>query len=671
MKKDIILYELEKNGNRIPISERELIRRSEKTGVRKGDLIFSFSYIYVNGKRMTAQNVPVLQPIFERFKQEDYEELEGVDDLEEGRSAKLLALIKEKNPEIVNSNDSPENLLRKTLEKSKTEMPVRSIDHLLAQNGNNVEKSQEAQKVFSENDKIEAEKAVIKNIENEFSDGISDELFSTTVTELVPKDTVPQKMSAVSGDEEVAVRTQKAAAAIESFKEYQKSKNKKLILSTTVYTLLAIFLISGVVLATQTRFFEDLFRKFRKKEEYVGSNPVLKVDNDLLSKNVPSKSPAIFSAQNDAKNEDPPKNDSPNNKVTDNAALEHKIDNHDSEKSKTDDSQLSNNSNNKIEVKSTPQENSVQNKTLNSDKKPDQNKALNQNTMLGLSQTSGSSKISGSSKDSEKRQLLASNRKEISGQSEKAKNSRPEENKAADKNETVNAIAEPDAVSISEKKEDLSQYALSKVIAGWKGNLEILAKDRFAGKVAPEAGKLVWGSRVGKPLEGPDGTPKTAILLNGTSEKVTFSLDAFPNGDFIINLDFFVAEAISKGGKAKILSACCRNSDDPVSVVLEKDHKLYGMTEGFYKSGDLLYEYVHKTEPFIYSFDVWYHLIVVRKNGLMYFYINNKLISAPFKISSEKTKTRKIAIGGNPIADEYASCRIANFILAVPKPNKK
>lgn len=684
------LYEIEKNGKRIPISEKELVRRSEKTGVRKGDIIFAYSYVYVNGEKMTAQNVPVLIPVFERFKQEDYEELEGFDEPATGKTAKLVAFLKEKNSVTESADESKS--LQKRIEKIKGENSYKTetVEKLLEKNSAVNAKKQKVEKVFNAGKPSKSEEE--EKIEDEFSVGISEELFSETMKEVVTTEVKKPKKMTSSGEEEGAVRKKNAAVAIEEFQAKQKKDNKKLIVLTTIYSVLVVLIISIIVLACQTRLFEDISRKLHKREK----------TPDAVSMESDQKSEAVGSAENNAiaaQRKMPAANESSASvSATDpvSAATTGSVSGlgiaSPSESSKKNVSSGANvpgknrmgekasvknpskavtsseGKNEVIDVRIPKESGAVP--VANISVAPNNDKASLKVTKNGSSNTSASSSLK--EKTSENLSLQAGS--DLKEKQQTSENSAVKEGSftKADRSTKENL---PTKEKLSAKAEvvpqkDLSEYALSKVTAGWKGNLEILLKDRLAGKVLPEKGNLAWGSRVGKSEVGPKGDPQTALLLNGSSEKVTFILDAFPDDDFIINLDFMIENFPSKGHKAKILSACGKVSDDPVSLVLESNRELIGASEGFYKSGDVRYEYIHKTDPFVYSLGIWYHLIVVRKGGQMYFYINGNIISAPFKVSSEKTKTKKISLGGSPISEEYAACRVANFIFAVPKTGK-
>lgn len=709
MNTKITLYEIEKNGKRIPVSEKELSRRAERNGVRKGDIIFAYSYVYVNGEKMTAQNVPLLVPVFERFKQEDYEELEGVDDFDTGKTAKLLAIIKEKNPSGQNidakKSSIPQNLKNSREDKTEaikkfqsvgTAENSESVEKLLEKNSELNPKAQKAEKVF--NTGKSSPKSTEDNIEDEFADGISDELFATTMKEVVTTEVKGPKKLSSSGEEVAANRTQKAAAEIEKFQEKQKKNNKKLIVLTTIYSILTVLIISIIVLACQTRLFEDISRKIKNRGKTPSDvsatfDPNSKAD-DIDKDNVkPEQETASKSSEKTDSNAIPipsgKKNDQNEKKFSvkdpakSTSSTEIKntvVAQHDPNESPitSTDSSLNNavkNTPSNVSSTSAPNKSSQNNTLKNSPKNIKDQSVKDQS---GKDQSVKDQSVKDQSvkdqsvKDQSVKDQSKNNAATIKAPSPIKETSVPEA-PISDKGSTREDLSETKKSSgkATSVKEDLSQYELSRVIAGWKGNLDILLKDPLAGKVSPEKGNLAWGSRVGKAEAGPKGTPKTALLLNGNSEKITFLFDAFPEGDFIINLDFLIESFPSRGVKAKVLSACGKtSSDDPVSLVLGADHQIFGVTEGYYKSGDILYEYIHKTDPFAYSLGIWYHLIVVRKSGLMYFYIDGKILSAPFKVSSEKTKTKKLSLGGSPSAEEFAACRIANFIFAIPKKSK-
>jgi hypothetical protein len=181
----------------------------------------------------------------------------------------------------------------------------------------------------------------------------------------------------------------------------------------------------------------------------------------------------------------------------------------------------------------------------------------------------------------------------------------------------------------------------------------VVVQAALQGNADPSYGTL--GSAAGwKSAPGPDGTADQAVELNGTDGMLVYQLRAFPQSEYTVALRFS-AQRVA-GPLGQVLSAWCRNVDDPLRIcVLEG--KLYVRIEaggGYSTTGVPIQQ------------DTWYDVCIVKRSSDLTLFVDGKPVETIRVPAAIASAAQDFALGGNPHFtgnSEQLPCRVAGLEL--------
>lgn len=177
---------------------------------------------------------------------------------------------------------------------------------------------------------------------------------------------------------------------------------------------------------------------------------------------------------------------------------------------------------------------------------------------------------------------------------------------------------------------------------GPKGELLLSPLGKFP---APTFGQ--WKeSNVGTSLNG------QGIQLNGSTEKLLYTLEEWPEEDYSLTVAFRI-EQLPRNRLGQIFSAWCRGSDDPLRLVIDNG-KLFARIE----AGQ-----AYSTEGVTISTSHWHIATVIKEGSKLILYLDGVKRSSTSVPEEIHTQARHIALGGNPLytGNEHLAVSFSHF----------
>lgn len=171
------------------------------------------------------------------------------------------------------------------------------------------------------------------------------------------------------------------------------------------------------------------------------------------------------------------------------------------------------------------------------------------------------------------------------------------------------------------------------------------------GKAEPAFGE--WApTESWSPVAGPDGSPASAVALNGTDQRLIYKIGSWPEEDYTLALKFRVRE-LPSGRIAQIFSAWAAGMDDPLRVTIDRGQLFARIEAG---TG-------YSTAGVPIQVGTWYDLRVIKEGTRLALFLDDKeraSCNVPEFISSRATD---FALGGNPhyTGNEFAAVEVQDL----------
>ncbi len=195
---------------------------------------------------------------------------------------------------------------------------------------------------------------------------------------------------------------------------------------------------------------------------------------------------------------------------------------------------------------------------------------------------------------------------------------------------------------------------MSPTLYGERETDKVLIEAALRGSPEPSYGKL-RDAAGWKAAAGPGERPRSAVLLNGSNGMLRYPLESFPETAYSVSV-WVKIEEFPKSRYGQIVSAWTAGMDDPLRVVVDR-----GKLAARIEAGNN-----YTTRSTALELHRWYHIAVVKNAAALSLFVDGKkraLVSAPHTVIS---RSRCIAIGGNPLyrgAPEYLNAAFAGFAL--------
>lgn len=184
----------------------------------------------------------------------------------------------------------------------------------------------------------------------------------------------------------------------------------------------------------------------------------------------------------------------------------------------------------------------------------------------------------------------------------------------------------------------------------------VLVEASLAGDAKPQYGTLLE-ARGCQPAAGPDGTPNTAVAVDGQSGLLRYQLRRFPRESYTVS--FWFAHNATEPHLGQLFSAWCHGMDDPLRICIDGG-KLSTRLEG---SGQML-----STAAVAIERDRWYFVTAVKSRNTLTLYLDGKAVATMPTPLSVTSQANDFALGGNPHftgSSEFLACRLAKLVFRV------
>jgi hypothetical protein len=185
-------------------------------------------------------------------------------------------------------------------------------------------------------------------------------------------------------------------------------------------------------------------------------------------------------------------------------------------------------------------------------------------------------------------------------------------------------------------------------LIGPKGELVTAS---LRGTPEPQIGK--WRADTGwKKSKGKTGSESGSISVNGIDQKLRYSIDEWPEGDYSVSI-WFRIEALPTNRIAQLFSGWCAGSDDPLRLVMDGG-KLYARIEA---------GAAYSTKGIPIQPGQWRHAAAVKSGSKLSLYLDGQQKSTTEVPEYITTNARDFALGGNPHynGNEHLAVHLSNF----------
>jgi len=171
------------------------------------------------------------------------------------------------------------------------------------------------------------------------------------------------------------------------------------------------------------------------------------------------------------------------------------------------------------------------------------------------------------------------------------------------------------------------------------------------GDPAPQFGR--WQPSTGwKPTPGPDGASDGAVALDGSSQRLIYTLGDWPGDDCSLSIRFKI-RSLPADRIGQVFSAWCAPMDDPLRLVIDSG-RLFARIE----AGGLT-----STQGVPIEAGRWHHAAVVKAEGRLTLFLDGKETTSTPAPALVSTRATDCALGGNPhhTGNEFLAVDLADF----------
>jgi hypothetical protein len=180
-----------------------------------------------------------------------------------------------------------------------------------------------------------------------------------------------------------------------------------------------------------------------------------------------------------------------------------------------------------------------------------------------------------------------------------------------------------------------------------------LLRASLRGTPAPETGTLETAAGF-SPAAGPGGDADGALTLDGTTGRVVYTLDLFPDEEYALTL-WARLDREPSGSIGQIVSAWTTQADDPLRLCVIGG-KLYGRLEA---------GAAYSTPGVPLAVGVWHHVALVKEAATLTLYVDGEVRGKALAPLYPLTKARALGVGGNPRhpAGEYVPVTVRDLVF--------